>query len=1497
VLGTAGDFTILAKSGISTTGTSAIVGDIGVSPIGYESITGFSLVPSVPDVSTTFATSTYVIGKVYAANYAAPTPAKMSTAISDMEAAYTDLAGRAPTHPDNLNGGNLGGQILAPGVYKWTTGVIIPTDVTLSGGANDVWIFQIAGTLGISSAMHVNLIGGAQAKNIYWVVAGTTTLGTNSVFNGNILGAGAVIAIQTGAKLNGRALSAFAVTLDGNTVSLPVAGLILGGQGLGTSFIVHFPEESIHNLTITCMDAFLNTVVDNETFIVDKTPPVLTKVVGAPTVDGSELSADGQGAAAMSTAEAYEGSDSAHLSAPLIGGGPTNEGRIHIPLSGMTLGDINTISWYAKVIDGYIPHVDILIDTNGDGVRDDSLVVEYDKARAPSDQALAAMAFQRNVWVNTFDDKGIVDNTAGVWLSSGAPGPIGGVGFVYGTLAQWKAGTVSLSVNASTKVLALEIEVDGWIAASDSYVDVVKLNNVGMLALHWVKSSTPITFTCTDQQPHPSKGEKVCFKVNYDQPSWPTDVTQSYCNGGTYANGECCVAVNGNNQFVFNFKPGEDSLHSLEYYCKDAVEKRTVTDTQWYKVDNTPPTITKSMIGSEHLGTCPPVLESDVCYVADSGGNGVRVDVTDGGAICAVDQVFCTYEVRWYNNPQAPGTYTVVAGGSFGAAGLGYIFQEDSTHDLVVNCHDALGNAMVEDVETFLVDSTPPVTNKTYGSPFFSEGGYDWITSATPITLTATDNKVGVANVSWKVTLLNVSNDACAAACQFVNGSGMNTVAGNTTQFTIPQTSCHLIEFRSTDLFGYVETTKRQCVFVDNEKPVTTKIIGTPMVNLSGTVYISQQTPITLSCADSLPHPVDQVSLFYRYKFASECSGLAEVPMPGTYTAVQGTTTAITFPEDSCHQMEYYCVDALGNTEATQSEIDIVDTQAPVITTGIEGPQYGTCPQTSPGGSTCFIDGVTNVTVSATDPQPHPVENVTCSWSYTVDGGASIPGGAGLGTAFSVHFPEESNHTLTIQCNDGLNNVANLVRYYSVDKTPPVTTKNFNGPQYPADGDAVGVTHWITSGTNVTLSVSDAGPHKTGINKTYYRVTQLSSNDPCNYTVVPESQFTACDFANGTGSFVEYTGAFHVPQTSCHLIEYYSTDNVQKTELVKRQCVFVDNEYPLTNKTIGDPKTKIYPDTYTWTFYPGTNGKCWTGNESIDCWKVTTMTPVTMACADQQPHPVDHNTVCFKVGFDGDDRTQQYCNEQHGNISGGYCCVAAGDDEAIGISFREESEHNLAYYCVDALGNKGPVDDEKFKVEGDKFTINLTKKWNLISVPFVLQDNVMSNLFDPLASEVVSVWGYDAPTDTWHIYTPDGVANDDLTTMKPGDGYWVLTTGNTTLVIGGSLFSPGLTPPSKTVIHGWNLLGYYGTENQTAYTGPPTPGPGKQAQCELNSISDSVFDKGFTSVWGYWEPYNTDGNPLTPLWLPLGSNSTMAPGAGYWVFATEAGIYAPTTTC
>jgi len=216
-LGTAGGFVILAKSGIETTGVTSIDGNIGISPAAASYIHGFGL-----SLVGEYATSELVIngGKVYASDYAPPTPANMTTAVSNMETAFTDAAGRTGPDYTELYAGDISGQNLTPGLYKWGTNVWINTDVTLTGSSGSVWIFQISQDLIVASDASVLLAGGALPKNIYWQVSGSTSLNTTSHLEGVVL-CKTAITLANGATVNGRLLSQTAVTLIANTIVKP----------------------------------------------------------------------------------------------------------------------------------------------------------------------------------------------------------------------------------------------------------------------------------------------------------------------------------------------------------------------------------------------------------------------------------------------------------------------------------------------------------------------------------------------------------------------------------------------------------------------------------------------------------------------------------------------------------------------------------------------------------------------------------------------------------------------------------------------------------------------------------------------------------------------------------------------------------------------------------------------------------------------------------------------------------------------------------------------------------------------------------------------------------------------------------------------------------------------------------------------------------------------------------------------------------------------------
>jgi hypothetical protein len=206
-LGSAANFIILGQSAVTDVPSSAITGNVGLSPA-----TGAGIGVSCPEVT----------GNIYSVDAAGPAckitaASTLTTAVNDTTTAYNDAAGRAADYVE-LGAGNIGGLNLGPATYKWSTALLIPTNLTLTGGPNDVWIFEVAQGLTVSSGVQIILAGGALAKNIYWQVFSAADLGTTSSFKGTIISHTSIV-MKTGATINGRLLAGTAITLDHSVVA------------------------------------------------------------------------------------------------------------------------------------------------------------------------------------------------------------------------------------------------------------------------------------------------------------------------------------------------------------------------------------------------------------------------------------------------------------------------------------------------------------------------------------------------------------------------------------------------------------------------------------------------------------------------------------------------------------------------------------------------------------------------------------------------------------------------------------------------------------------------------------------------------------------------------------------------------------------------------------------------------------------------------------------------------------------------------------------------------------------------------------------------------------------------------------------------------------------------------------------------------------------------------------------------------------------------------
>ncbi|MGC9310336.1 MAG: hypothetical protein ACP5E4_01280 [Candidatus Aenigmatarchaeota archaeon] len=795
---------------------------------------------------------------------------------------------------------------------------------------------------------------------------------------------------------------------------------------------------------------------------------------------------------------------------------------------------------------------------------------------------------------------------------------------------------------------------------------------------YYVMQGTKINLTATDPDPQ-GTGEFAGNVVIHYKIWWSEDCETNWVlddEGASNPDEPMVITLN------------KDSCHLIEYWSEDLCGNEETHHFEIDIVDTQAPEINKSIVGPSY-GDCPPETECDVCFI--DGVTKIRVEATDPEPH-PVNQVTCDWDYEV--------TYGVKTGqGQMELSPPFEInFPEESKHVLTITCRDALGNEAV-DVETFYVDKTPPTTTKTYGSPYYKDMGTEeeWINSSTPITLKVEDtgpHKSGIAGTYYRVTL--VDDEACRSECACAGAQGSGDFDSYSGAFKINEESCHLIEFYSVDNVDKTETVNRQCVYVENTTPITEKTIGEPKVMCTedewkdygspdfGCYYINQSTKITLDCTERGPHPTGIVTLYYRDYLLNETAP--------AYTDVSGGYVEITKNEDSEHALEFYCEDALGNTDGVHREIDIVDSQAPVVTKEVFAPKVA-------GNQSpihYYLTEESKIALTCEDLLPHPVGDVTLYWelywSETCEPGcwdSPIDSGSTDGYKEFTGL-EDSCHKLVYWCEDALGNTAEeMIEIDAVDNKAPISWKVLTGKQIECSANeknSYGINDcaYVTQDTLVELYCEDQLPHPVGGETIFYRIDWKEYEDDA--------------WTEGTWAEVSSGYTFTYENDSFHRLTWYCVDALGNEEEKKVELDIVDTQAPVGLKVIGEPKIECSSEEL-----PEAGFDCW--------WVQDHVTEINLTCEDQLPHPVGMEEVCYKMSFDVPQTpwlTEEYCGQFGGELKGDWCCADASDGQVYTFTFQEDSVHDLEYFCRDGLNNTNEVDLEYFRVDSTPPVTNKT---------------------------------------------------------------------------------------------------------------------------------------------------------------------------------------------
>ncbi|HEC76859.1 MAG TPA: PKD domain-containing protein [Thermoplasmatales archaeon] len=603
----------------------------------------------------------------------------------------------------------------------------------------------------------------------------------------------------------------------------------------------------------------------------------------------------------------------------------------------------------------------------------------------------------------------------------------------------------------------------------------------------WVTSSAPIWLNATDDI---SGVNYTHYEIWWDQDGDGIVDTQVknitvYDNDANDLN-----PTIGNISVEFNFT--EQCLHELKWYSVDNAGNVENVTNQTHYVDDSPP-------------------ETTLSYGTPYYTNGIEewITTTTPVYLNATDLPECAVGVM--------ATYYRINGGNWSLYTEPFTINEECEHTIEWYSIDYLGNVEQINSTVVNVDSSPPVTSLSYGSPYYTDGIEEWITTSTPITLTAVDEPECAVGVM--ATYYRIITDEYTTIWHEYTGP-----------FYMPEECEHTIEYYSIDWLGNVEEVKSTVVYVDNSAPEIDIMVGNPHVNASDGYYVTSDTPIDINTSDL------------------GCNGGVGVDVIYYHIWYMGTWTPwtlydgipITLDGECVHYLEINATDYLGNSYIANYTF-YVDNSPPV--SWLSGEMI----------FDDFIDPWSEFSIFVDDQGECEVGDYTIHFRITGPEGSMFywfldhyncngtwhTGMHSIPVSFQLRNEEgyapRGIYTVEFWAEDDLGNAESPhnVETLKVDTDPPETTLSLNGPVYENENV------WISLSTQIILKANDEG---SGIKFVKYKVDK--------------------------GTWHHYLNPIIISEPGMHTIYYYSIDNIGNEEEEKSYIVYVDNDVPLTNLNI-----------------------------------------------------------------------------------------------------------------------------------------------------------------------------------------------------------------------------------------------------------------------------------------------------------------------------------------